>query len=388
MIYFKQKIDRRLADMIHVEIIKPARSALRPFIQLPFDIYKNDKNWAPPARHDLVKSLLGKDNEFFQAGIQRIFLAYDDEKPVARVLAGIDLRLSARMKETYGYISLFESYDNYEYAQAVLDAAMRFLKEHGAVSVLGPLPPRYDLLNTGVLVDGFDSPPVLQNAYNSPAIPGILEKYGFTKWRDYLAYDIKTENVPVDRILPMASRLRERFGFTVTRVDFSRSNLVRVAQDMSIIICESTPEEPGSYLPTTEDLLQLFKRIKPWLRNETAVMAYAGNRPIGMVVGFLDSTPSVLGTDGRRTPWNWLKRVITVGSTKSSRCPMQYVVPDYQNKAVNTVLLAEAVKGAKKLGIQRIEGSLVDETNVVSVNNTLSAGGKLYRRYRVYRLAI
>ncbi len=374
--------------MIHVEILKPTRSELRPFVQLPFDIYKHDKNWAPPARHDLIKSLTGSENEFFQAGIQRYFLAYDDEKPVARVLAGIDLRLSARMKETYGYISLFETYDNYEYAQAVLDAAMRFLKEHGAVHVLGPIPPRYDLLNTGVLVDGFDSAPVLQNAYNSPAIPEILEKYGFTKWRDYLAYDIRTDKIPIDRILPMAGRLRERFGFTVRHVDFSRSNLVRVAQDMSIIICEATPDEPGSYLPTTEDLLQLFKRIKPWLRNETAVMAYAGSRPIGMVVGFLDSTPSVIGTDGRRTPWNWLKRVLKVGSTKTARCPMQYVVPDYQNKAVNTVLLAEAVKGAKQLGITRIEGSPVDETHIVSINNTQTAGGKLYRRYRVYQYTL
>ncbi len=374
--------------MIHVEIINPKRNELRPFIQLPFDIYRKDKNWAPPARHDLMKTLIGKENEFFKAGIQRIFLAYDDEKPVARVLAGIDLRMSARMKETYGYLCLFESYENYEYAQAVMDAALRFLREHGAIHVLGPLPPQYDLLYTGVLVDGFDGPPVLQNAYNTPFIPNFLEQYGFTKWRDYLAYDIRTDKVPVERILPMANRIRERFGFTITHVDFSRSNLVRVAQDMSIIISEATPDEPGSYLPTTEDLLQLFKRIKPWLRNETAVMAYAGKRPIGMVVGFLDSSPSILGTDGRRTPWNWLKRLLTVPSTKSSRCPMQYVVPDYQNKAVNTVLLAEAVKGAKKLGVTRIEGSPVDETHIASVNNTQTAGGRLYRRYRIYQYAM
>ena len=50
--------------MIHVKIIKPNKKDLRPFIQLPFDIYKNDKNWAPPNRQDLLRSLTGKDNEF------------------------------------------------------------------------------------------------------------------------------------------------------------------------------------------------------------------------------------------------------------------------------------------------------------------------------------
>ena len=374
--------------MIHVQIIKPSRKDLKPFIQLPFDIYKKDKNWVPPQRHDLMETLLGKDNDFFARGIQRMFLVYNDETPVARVLAGIDLGASSRLGEQAGYISLFESYENYEYAQAVLDAAMRFLKEHGAKQVFGPLPPRYDLLNRGMLVEGFDAPPVLQNAYNTPALPQMLEKYGFSKWRDHLAYDIPTEKIPVQRILPMADRIRERFGFRVEEIDFSKSNLIRVAQDMSGIICEAAPDEPGEYLPTPEDLLKLFKRIRPWLRNQTSMMAYADNQPIGVVVGFLDSSPSLIGTDGRRTPWNWFRRALKIPATKIARCPIQYVVPEYQNKAVNAVLLAQAVEGAKRIGVERVEGSLVDETHIASVNNTQTAGGKLYRRYRVYQLEL
>ena len=374
--------------MIHVEIVKPNRKDIKPFIQLPFDIYKADKNWAPPSRFALTEALVGKNNEFLSRGIQRMFLAYDNETPVARVLAGVDLRNMVRQGEPSGFISLFETFENYEYARAVLDAAVRFIKEHGAKQIYGPLAPQYDLLNRGVLVDGFDGPPVLENAYNTPAVPQILEKYGFVKWRDYLAYDIQTDKIPLDRILPMSQRIRDRIGFRVETNDFSKRNLIRVAQDLSTVISEATPEESNSYLPTTEDLLQLFKRIKPWLKNESAVMAYAGRRPIGAVGGFLDSSPSMLGTDGRRNPLNWLRRLVKSRQTRSARCPIQYVVPEYQNKSVNTVLPAEAVKGAKKLRIQRIEGSLVDETNVVSVNNTLSAGGKLYRRYRVYRLAI
>lgn len=372
--------------MIHVQIIQPTKKSLRPFIQLPFDIYRDNKNWVPPSRKDLLRSLTGKDNEFFARGIQRYFLAYNDETPVARVLAGVDLHMSTRIGTTVGYISLFETYENYEYAQAVLDAAMRFLREHGAKQVYGPVAPRYDLLNRGVLVDGFDGPPVLQNAYNTEAIPHILEKYGFTQWRDYLAYDILTDQFPVDRILPMMNRIKDRFGFRVVHVDFNRSNLIRVAQDISAVICEATPDEPGNYMPTTEDLLQLFKRIKPWMRNESAVMAYAGNQPIGVVLGFLDSSPSIMGTNGRNCPRNLLRRLVKTGQTKTARCPVQYVIPEYQNKAVNTVMLAEAVKGAKRLGITRIEGSLVDETHIASVNNTQSAGGKLYRRYRVYQM--
>lgn len=371
--------------MIHVEIIKPQAAALKPFIQLPFDIYKNDPNWVPPLRSDLVRCLIGKSNDFFQSGIQRIFLAYNNDQPVARVLAGIDMNKARHPEGAAGFISLFESYDNYDYASAVLDSAVKFMQEHGAASVIGPIAPRYDLLNRGLLVEGFDGPPVLENAYNAPYLPEFLQRYGFEKWRDYLAYEIKTSQIPVDRIQPMASKISQRFGFRIEHVDFTKSNLIRISQDMSSIICEATPEDAGVYLPTPEDLLQLFRRIKPWLRNEIAVIAYAGQRPIGCVVGFLDSSPSMQKTDGRRLPHNWLRRLIKTMGTKSSRCPIQYVIPEYQNRAVNAVLLAEAVEGAKKLGIETIEGSLVDETNMVSINNTQTAGGKLYRRYRVYQ---
>ncbi|MDD4081449.1 MAG: hypothetical protein PHP02_08600 [Eubacteriales bacterium] len=374
--------------MIHVDILKPNVKSLKPFVQLPFDIYMDDEYWVPPVRRDLLCTLTGQENDLFAQGIQRFFLAYDNEKPVARVLAGIALRQHGPSGDPLGYISLFETYDDYEYARAVLDAAMGFLRDHGAKEVLGPLSPRYDMLSAGVLVDGFDGPPVLESPYNQPWLPQMLERYGFAKHRDYLAYDIPIAEIPVDRIIAMGDRIRKRFGVVIEHVDFARGNLARVAQDISTIICEAMPEETGTMLPTPEDLLQLFKRIRPYLRRETAVVAYAGSRPIGCVIGFLDSTPSLMGTDGRRTPWNWLKRVITLGRTTSSRCPMQFVVPDYQNMAVNALMLAETVKGAMSLGIRRVEGSPVDETHQVSVNNTRMAGGQHYRTYRVYRIRL
>jgi len=67
---------------------------------------------------------------------------------------------------------------------------------------------------------------------------------------------------------------------------------------------------------------------------------------------------------------------------------MQYVVSDYQNKAVNAAMLYQAWQGAKRLRIRRIEESTVDETHLASVNNTLIAGGKLYRIYRNHTMSL
>ena len=371
--------------MIHVDIIKPTAALLAPFVQLPFDIYKGDNNWVAPQRRELTRLLTDRSNELFSQGVQRFFLAYDNDKPVARVLAGIDTRRNAQIGEAQGYFSLFETYESMDYARAVLDAATAFLQEHGVTRVLGPVAPTYDMLNRGLLVEGFDGPPVLYNPYNPPYYAQYLEEYGFTKERDYLAYFIRIEEAAIDRIAPIVDRAQKRFGFTVMPIDLNKQNLTRLARDIATVISDAMPEEQGAYLPTPEDIAILLRRVRPFFRSEIAWMAYAGRRPIGLLMGLLDYNRVLQKMRGAKTPWGWLLGKLLINRIDTVRCPMQYVVPEYQNKAVNAVLVYHAVLGAKKLGIRYIEGSTVDETHSASINNALITGGELYRVYRNYQ---
>lgn len=169
--------------MIHVEIIRPDAQSLQNFIRFPFELYKGDTNWVPPLKGDLLKQLNGKKNEKFSESIQRFFIAYNDNVPIARLLAGIDLRQNALTGENCGWFSLFESIDSMDGVRAVMDAAIAFMREHGVTRIHGPFPPDYDLLNRGLLINGFDSPPVLHNAYHKPYYTKLFEQYGLTRKR-------------------------------------------------------------------------------------------------------------------------------------------------------------------------------------------------------------
>ncbi len=371
--------------MIRVEIVKPTPSAIQPFIRLAHDIYKDDPNWVAPPRRELTHTLTGKDNELFLQGIQRFFLCYDDDRPVARVMAGIDMRRNAQTEEAQGYFSLFETYDDPTYARAVLDAAVAFLREHGVSSVIGPLAPEYTDLTRGLLVQGFDGPPVLFNPYNPPYYQKLLEDYGFTKERDYLAYLVEVNDSTMERFAPLADRVQQRFGFKVRNIDLDKENIARVSRDIATVIAEATPEEPGQYLPSSEDIMAMLKRVRPIFRKNLAVIAYAGSRPIGILIGLLDFNRVLRQRRGGGNPWKELLGLLATARIDTARCPMQYVVPEYQNKAVNAALFYRAMQGARTLRVKRIEGSTVDETHIASVNNTIMAGGKLYRVYRVLR---
>ena len=374
--------------MIHVDILKPAAGALRPFIHLPFSIYRGDANWVPPVKAELVRTLTGGNNDLFSGGVQRFFLAYDNDKPVARVLAGIDARRNAQLGDVQGYISLFETRERFDYARAVLDAAAAFLAEHGVQRVIGPVAPMYDMLNRGLLVDGFDGPPVLYNPYNPPYYAQYLEEYGFKKDRDYFAYLIDIDEAQTDRIAPLADRVQKRFGFTVRHIDPARENQARLARDISTVICDAMPEEPGAYLPSPDDITLLLNRARPYFRSELAVMAYAGSEPIGLVIGFLDYNRVLKAMRGRADPVSRFFALLQLPGIDTVRCPMQFVIPEYQNKAVNAVMVYRAVQGARRLGIRYIEGSTVDETHIASINNTLITGGRQYRTYRLYGKAL
>lgn len=364
--------------MLHVEILHRNTKDLQPFIQLPFDLYKGDSNWAPPVRRKLLDSLLSDENDLLAHSQPQFFIAYQGDTPIARVMAGMDTHLG----EGVGWFSLFESEDNMDGVRAVLDAACAYLKEKGATQVVGPIAPQYDLLNRGLLVDAFDGLPVLHNPYNKAYYPALLEGYGFVKKRDYLAYQIPIADVPLEKMEPLAQKVEQRFNFRVEQIPSQRLGL-RLAREIASIIAKAS-KATGEDVPTPEDIQQLLERLKTIYRGELCVMAYAGEKPIGVVLAFPDNTPYLQALDGVETPLRVLKAVLSMKNVTTVRCPMQSVVPEYQSKAVNLAMIHHAISNAKRLGYTYIEGSTVPEDDVVSINNTLLAGGRHYRTYRVY----
>ena len=57
----------------------------------------------------------------------------------------------------------------------------------GCTVFRGPVNPSTNY-ECGMLVDGFDSPPMVMMTYNPPYYPGLMEKAGFRKAKDLYAY--------------------------------------------------------------------------------------------------------------------------------------------------------------------------------------------------------
>lgn len=373
--------------MIHVEVLDKTQKGIRDFMELPYRLYRKDKNWVPPIYDMQLRSLLG-DNNPLLCGEHRFFMAYDDQRPVARVLAGVDGRLNERLGEKRGYISLFETENNMEYCRAVLDQATAYLRELGMTRVVGPNTPGFNDFSKGVLYQGFDGQPMVFNPYNPPFYNDFLVQYGFKKHRDHYAYWMKLKDFPVQSYIDLKNKAQKRFHFTVKHIDVHRESADKLAQDMSRVINEAFPDDWELVPPTKDDMLEEIKSLNDYALSELVVMAYAGERPVGLFVAFPDFNRLLKDMGGHRFPFGWLRLLFHRRAIGAARCLMMFVVPEYQNKAVGVAMMISAYEKARELGIREIEASTIDETNVSSIVNTERTGAKRYRVYRQYEMEL
>ena len=371
--------------MIRVEKLEKTKKGIRDFMALPTRLYRNDANWVPPMYGMQLKLLLGENNPLL-SGEHAFFMAYDDDRPVARVLAGVDERLNARIGEKRGYISLFETENHMEYARAVLDVAVEYLRGLGMVRVVGPNTPGFDDFSKGLLVEGFDGPPMLFNPYNPQFYNEFFELYGFHKHRDHYAYLLKLHDFPDHSYQGLSELAQKRFKFRVEHVDLRRENAEKLAGEVADVIDAAFPDEWELMPPTQKDILDEMHTLLHYTKRDLIVMAYAGNQPIGIMVCFPDYNRLLTKTFGRLFPIGWLS--LLFGKVRAVRCSMMFVIPEYQNKAVNVAMTLTAYERAKKLGIEEVEASTIDETNIQSILATERSGAKKYRVYRQYALEL
>ena len=371
--------------MIHVEMLEKTQKGIRDFMRLPHRLYRKDPYWVPPMYAVQFNLLLGKNNPLLN-GEHAFFMAYEDERPVARVLAGVDERLNERLGEKRGYISLFESENNMEYARAVLDEAVRYLRNLGMTRIVGPNTPGFDDFCKGLLYEGFDGAPMLFNPYNPPYYNDFFTAYGFRKHRDHYAYHLNLKQFPAKVYQGLSDIAQKRFAFRVEHVNVRRANANKLATEVAAVIDEAFPDDWELMPPTKNDILDEMKTLLRYTKTDLIVMAYAGDRPVGIMVCFPDYNRLLQKHQGRLFPFGWLSLLFR--KVRSVRCSMMFVTPDYQNKAVNVAMTLTAFERAKQLGVEEVEASTIDETNLPSILATERSGAKRYRIYRQYELTL
>lgn len=365
-----------------IEIVN--KRGIKKFIDFAFELYKNDPNWVPPLKGDLLKTLEGRNNPLFMSGSHAFFMVYSNGKPLGRICTGVNQSLNEKKNQKDGYICLFEAVNNREVAFALFDAAVSWLRERGISTVKGPVSPTNGDDSRGLLVMGFDGSPVLMNSYNPEYYVNFFNEYGFEKHLDLYAYYYDVEGVDVDRYIRPVEFAMKRYNFHVDRIDLK--NIEKEMEDVKKILDIAMPDDWEDMTPPTlEEIRAEGKALVAMADPDFIYIARSEGNPIGFGIALPDYNQVLKRMNGRLFPFGFLKYLKYKKKIDGARIFILFVIPEFRKKAVSSAILYKALAAGKKKGYKYGEGSTIGEINTAMRRDAEGAGGVHYRTYRLYK---
>ena len=332
--------------------------------------------------------LSGGENLLFDRGPHSLWLCRDGKKVVGRIMAGIDERYNKENGYVSAWISLFECIHDEGAAAMLLGAAEDWASRRGVTAMRGPDSPEQGDSYRGLLVMGFDGPPALMNSYNPAWYGEVFERCGYKKHLDLYAYALETDKVVTERAERVIQAAMKRFGYHVDCLDMA--NLEHDLHDLHTILVRTIPAWPGERMaiPEYSDVQKLASSMMRIADPELICIARTddGGDPVGFVVALPDYNQAFRHVrNGRLLPFGFARLAYYRRKISAVRVFMQFVVPEWQGRAVNNAIYYRMCESATRKGYLTGDGSSIGETNMPSRLSVEKLGGKHYRTYRMYR---
>lgn len=375
-----------------VSIVPIGRSKkeLHRFFDVADRIYANDPLWVPPLRDDLAKVFLDA-NPFFAHGEMQLFVAVRGGADVGRIAAIVDRNHNEFHGEKTSFFGYFESPDDPAVARALFDAAAEYGRARGMETLRGPANPTLND-EAGLLVDGFDSSPILMMTYNPRYYPRLVEGAGFHKAKDLLAYWFDISPGPLSRLSRLARRIVDREKDVVIR-NISKKSLARDLPAIREVYNEAWEKNWG-FVPMTEAEMDFMAaRLKPLVDPDFLFLAEAKRadgtlEPIAFMLTLPDYNVPMKAMGGRLLPFGWLKFLLNMGKIRSIRVLTLGIKKTWRMRGIQSVMFEKGLQAALRRKITGCEISWMLEDNDLVLRAADLWGGKLYKTYRMYDRSI
>ena len=354
------------------------------FIKFPWRIYRNDPAWVPPLIIERKAFLDRKKHPFYQHGEAALFLARRDGEVVGRILASDDSNYNSLHQTSVGCFGLFDCVNDREVSTALFEAAGGWLRARGRTEVMGPIDYSTNYV-CGLLISGFEHPPMLLTAHNPPYYADLIETAGFSKVKDWYAWWFDDFPEPAQRLRKIAAGRAGKRSVSVRPINLRdlKGETVRIRT-----VYNKAWQKNWGFVPFTEaEAEHLTKEMKPLLVREGVLIAEVGDEPVGFVIGVPDINAALRHIDGRLTrfgiPTGLVKLIYYKGKVRTGRLIALGVVEEYRRAGVAELLILQFMEEAYRRGFSG-ELSMTLEDNIL-VNRFIEAmGAKRYKTYRIY----
>lgn len=351
------------------------------FIHFPWIVYENNPLWVPPLVGERGRFLDPDINPFFEHAEADLYLALsDNNEPLGRIAVIDDQLYNEFHSESAGFFGMFESVEDQEVANLLLDKALDWSRSKGFKKLMGPMN-----LSTnhecGLLVEGFDTPPIVGIPYNPPYYTQLFNEWGLIKAKDLVSYRIEVKGIP--KYLERASeRIRKR-----SRFKFRQLDLDNFEKEIDVIwdIYNSAWSKNWGFVPLTrKEFVFIADELKHIIQPGFCLIAEVNGEPAGFSLTVPDINQILKTMDGKLFPFGMIKIYLNKSKIDGCRVLTLGVKKNFQHIGIDVLFYYETYKICLKNKIPWCDISWILEDNIPMLTPVSRLGAIPYKRHRIY----
>lgn len=360
------------------------RRELRRFIDYAYDCNAGDPHWVPPLRIAERERLTPEKNPFFEHADVELLLAWRGDRIAGRI-AAIDDRLhNATHGDNLAMFGFFEAGDAAA-ARALLGAVETWARSRGRARVRGPINPSLNE-SAGLLIEGFDTDPMLMMPHNRPEYAAHIESAGYAKVKDLFAWItiVQRELPPV--YVRLARRLRDKHRITIRPLDLRE--FTREVERLRAIYCAAWERNWGFVPPTVPEFRRIARELKPIFDPRCTVCAEVDGNMVACLVAVPDVNQALKGTNGRLFPNGLMRLLLRRRYISQVRLLLLGIDARYRAFGLYPLLIFEWHRQLQGSPYTHAELSWVLEDNRDINQPAEASGARRYKTYRIYEKAL
>lgn len=374
------------SDSSALRIIPVSGNAdLERFIDVQNNVLKSDPVWISPLRVERRMHLSAKHNPYFQHARWQAWIAVRGNLTVGRISAQVDALHLERYADATGFFGMLDAEDRAETFAALVATAEQWLRAQGMRRVRGPFSLSINE-ETGLLVEGFDTPPVFMMGHARPYYRDHLEACGYRKAKDVLAYMVAPNFAAPAVMQRLVSIHSERIR--IRPIDLK--NFAREIALLRDIFNDSWSENWGFVPFTAAEFDALGQNLRFLVARDLIQIAEVDGEAAAFIVGLPNINEAIRDLGGHLLPFGWLKLLwrLKVRFPGTARVPLMGVRRKFQRTRLGSALAFLVIDAVRvplhRHGAKQIELSWILEDNIGMCHIIESIGGIAYKRYRVF----
>lgn len=356
------------------------------FLNLHYELFRGDPAFIAPLEMELRDRLTPGKNPFFEHAEAVYFTAWKNGRCVGRISAQIDHEHLRIHNDRTGFFGFFDTIDDQEVASALLTAAESWLRDRGMQRVRGPFSLSINE-ECGMLVDGFEHPPVVMMPHGLRHQPKLVEGAGYQKAQDLYAWKYVVEPPP-ERAMKAHAQIT-----SMPEIRFRPITLKSVKKDVPILldIFNDAWSENWGFVPLTQaEAKKMANDLLLLLDERIAFIVELHGRPVAVCLTLPNLNEAARDLGGKLLPFGIFKLLyrLKVQKVKSARLLILGIRKELRGVkkygGLSAAMYTELYLRGSKAGYEFCELGWTLESNRPINLGIKMMGGKIYKTYRIY----